>query len=146
MDDNRQEMSGFQVFRGKDSDHRCVPKINTERIFKSSRSYFIIVTMGLKKTRWICESLGNLKVVGQQAKSKINELSIHTIAGRQLHVFRHSIPKVHILGFDQIYYISLSSSTGETPSIFQVPQESENTYISRYGERWVDKLKSSTSI
>ena len=45
---------------------------------------------------WICESVVNLKGLGQQAKVKINELSIHTIADLQLHFHHHGIPKVHI--------------------------------------------------
>ena len=53
---------------------------------------------GFKKTDkvCICESVGKLKVIGQQAKSKTNELSIHTIADLQLHVHHHGIPKVPI--------------------------------------------------
>ena len=53
---------------------------------------------GLKKTDkvWICKSVGKLKGIGQQAKAKTNELSIHTIADLQLHVHHHGIPKVPI--------------------------------------------------
>ena len=49
-----------------------------------------------KKTEkvWICESIGNLKGVGQQAKEKTNEFSIHIIDYLQLHVHHHGIPKV----------------------------------------------------
>ena len=47
------------------------------------KAYFLVVTMD-KKTKtdkvWPCEYLCNLKGVGQQAKSKMNELSIHKIA------------------------------------------------------------------
>ena len=74
-------------------------KRNTEIIFKILKAYFIIVTMDWgKKTGkvWLCESAGKLKGVGQQAKAKINELSIHTIADIQLCFHRHGIPKVHI--------------------------------------------------
>ena len=45
---------------------------------------------------WICESKGKLKGVGHQAKTKIYELSIHTIADLQIHVHHHGIPKVPI--------------------------------------------------
>ena len=39
-----------------------------------------------------------------------------------------------------------SRSTRETPFILQGPEESKKTYLSRYGERWVDNLKSSTAM
>ena len=52
---------------------------------------------------WLCESVGNLKGLGQQAKLKMNELRIHTIADVQLHVHRLGITKVLIQGFGQIY-------------------------------------------
>ena len=45
---------------------------------------------------WLYESVGKLKGVGQQAKVKINELSIHTISDLQLRVHHHGIPKVPI--------------------------------------------------
>ena len=49
-----------------------------------------------KKTKtykvWLYESLGKLKVVGQQAKAKMNELRINTIVDLYLH--HHGIPKV----------------------------------------------------
>ena len=45
---------------------------------------------------WLCESVGKLKGVGKQAKSKMNELSINIIAYLQLHVHHHGIPKVPI--------------------------------------------------
>ena len=34
---------------------------------------------------WLCESVGKLKILGQQAKAKMNELSIYTIADLQIH-------------------------------------------------------------
>ena len=56
---------------------------------------------------WLCEYVGKLKGGGQQAKVKINELSIHPIADLQIHVRRHGIPKVHIGICGQIYDITL---------------------------------------
>ena len=44
----------------------------------------------------LCEYVGKLKGVGQLAKAKMNELSIHTISDLQLHVHHHGIPKVPI--------------------------------------------------
>ena len=64
---------------------------------------------------WICESVGTLKGGRQQAKAKINELSIHTIADLQIRVHHHCIPKVPIQGFDQIYDIALHALPGNPP-------------------------------
>ena len=103
-----------------------------------------------KKTRtdkvWICDSVGKLKGVGHQAKETMNDLSIHTIADLQLHVHHHGIPKVHIQGFGQIYDIDLQDIPGKPPSSFKDHRKAENPYLSRYKERWVEKLKSSTAI
>ena len=53
-----------------------------------------------KKTKtdkvWLYESVGKLKGVGYLAKSKMNELRIHTVADIQLQVHHHGIPKVPI--------------------------------------------------
>ena len=72
----------------------------------------------------------------------MNELIIHTIADLQLHVCHHG--KVPIRGFDQIYAKALQALPGNPPSSFKDHRKAKNPYISRYGERWVDKLKSST--
>ena len=94
---------------------------------------------GLGKTKtdkvWLCESVGKLKEVGQQAKEKINELSIHTIAYLKLHVHHHGIPNVHIRGFGRIYDIALQDLPGNPPSSFKDHRKSKNPYLSRYGER-----------
>ena len=42
---------------------------------------------------WIYESTGKIKGLGQQAKSKMNELRIHAIYDLKLHVHHHGIPK-----------------------------------------------------
>ena len=67
----------------------------------------------------ICESVGHLKVVGQLAKAKMIELSIHTIADLQPHVRHHGIPKMPIRGFSQIYDIALQALPGNPPSSFK---------------------------
>ena len=74
----------------------------------------------------------------------MNELRIHTIADLQLHV-RHR-GKVHIRGFDPIYAMALQALPGNPPSSFKDHRKTKNPYHSRYGERWVDKLKSSTAM
>ena len=127
----------------------CVQERNTERICKISRAYFIIATMD-KKTKtdkvWLFGSVGKLKWLGQTSKEKINELRIHTTADLQLHVNHHGIPKVHIQGFGRIYDIALQDLPGNPPSSFKDHRKAENLYLSRYGERWVEKLKSSTAM
>ena len=93
---------------------------------------------------WICKSIGKLKGVGQVALSKTNELIIHTIADMQLHVHHHG--KVPIQGFVQIYAMALQALPGNRPSSFKDHRKARNPYRSRYGERWMDKLKSSTEM
>ena len=95
---------------------------------------------------WLCESVGKLKGVALLEKAKMNELRIHTIADIQFHVHHRGIPKVPIRGFDRIYDISLQARPGNPPSSFKDHRKAKNLYLSRYGERWVDKLKSSTSM
>ena len=79
-------------------------------------------------------------------KAKMNELRIHTIADLQLHVHHHGIPKVHIQGFVLIYDIALQNLPGEPLSSFKDHRKAKKSYISMYGEIWVDKLKSSTAM
>ena len=88
---------------------------------------------------WLYESVGKLKVVGQQAKVKMNELSIHTIAYLQLHVCHRDIPKVPIRGFGQIYDTALQALPGKPPPSFKDHRKEKNPNLSRYGEIWVDK-------
>ena len=76
----------------------------------------------------------------------MNKLSIHTIAGIQLHVHHHGIPKVHIRGFGRICDISPQALPGNPPYSFKDHRKAKNTYLSRYGERWMEKLKSSTAM
>ena len=76
----------------------------------------------------------------------MNELSIHTISDIQLRVNHHGTPKVPIRGFGRIYDIALQAlPVNPTPS-FKDHRKEKNLDISRYGEEWVDKMKSSTEI
>ena len=95
---------------------------------------------------WLCEYVIKLKGVVQKSKEKINELSIHTISYLQLHVRRHGTPKVPIRGFGQIYDITLQALPGKHSPSFKDHRKAKTPYLSRYGERWVDKLKSSTAM
>ena len=124
-------------------------KTNTEIICKSSKYYFIIVTMDRKTKTYkirICEYVGKLKWVGQKSKARMNGLRIHKISDLQLHVHHHGIPKVHNRGFGRIFDIALQALPGNPPSPFKDHRKSKNPYLSRYGEIWVDKLKSSTKM
>ena len=76
----------------------------------------------------------------------MNELSIHTIADLRLHVHHHGIPKVPIRGFGLIYDIALQALPGNPPIYFKDHRKAKNTYLSSYGERWVEKLKSTTAM
>ena len=90
--------------------------------------------------------MGKQKGVGHKVKAKMNELSIHTIYYLQLHVRHHGITKVHIRGFGQIYDISLQYLPGKPPPYLKDHSKSKNPYLLRYGEIWVDKLKSSNAM
>ena len=74
----------------------------------------------------------------------MNELIIHTIADLQLHVCHHG--KVPIQGFDQIYAMAFQDLLGNPPSSFKDRRKAKNPYLSRYGEIWVEKLKSFTAM
>ena len=74
----------------------------------------------------------------------MNELIIHTIADLQLRVCHRG--KMHIRGFDQIYAMALQDLPGNPPSSFKDHRKAKNPYHSRYGEVWVEKLKSSTAM
>ena len=51
-----------------------------------------------------------------------------------------------IRGFDRIYDIAVKALPGNPPSSFKDHRKAKNPYLSRYGEIWVDKLKSSTEM
>ena len=74
----------------------------------------------------------------------MNELNIHTLSDLQLHVCHHG--NVPIPGFDQIYDMALQALPGNPTSSFKDHRKAKNPYNSRYGEIWVDKLKSSTEM
>ena len=90
--------------------------------------------MNRKKTDhvWLYESVGKLKGLGNQAKSKMNELRIHTISDLQPHVRHHGIPKVPIRGFGRIYDIAIQALPGKTPPSFKDHRKAKNPYISSY--------------
>ena len=95
---------------------------------------------------WLCESVGKLKGIGKQREVKLNEINIQTTADLQRHVQSYGLPKLSIRGVCQIYEHQLVALPGKpTPSIKDHRKE-KNPHFSRYGERWVEKLKSSSSM
>ena len=76
----------------------------------------------------------------------MNEINTHTISDVQRYVRSYGFPKLPIFGLGQIYEHGLIPiPRKQTPSI-KDHRKSKNTYLSIYGERWVDKLKSSSSM
>ena len=76
----------------------------------------------------------------------MNEINIHTIADLQRYVRSYGFPKLPICGLGQIYEHVLVALPGKpTPSI-KDHSKAKNTYFLRYGERWVEKLKLSSSM
>ena len=76
----------------------------------------------------------------------MNEINIHTISDLQRYVQSYGLPKLTIFGLGQIYELDLVALPGKpTPSI-KDHRKAKNPYFSRYGERWVEKLKSSSSM
>ena len=76
----------------------------------------------------------------------MNELNIQTIADLQLHVCHHGTQKLKIQGFSQIYEVALQDLLENPPPYFKDHRQAKNPYLSRYGEIWVEKLKSSTAM
>ena len=95
---------------------------------------------------WLCESLGKLKGIGKQGEVKMNEINIHTIADLQRYVRSYGLPKLPIRGLGQIYEHGLLSLPGKPMSSIKYHRKAKTPYFSRYGEKWVDKLKSSSSV
>ena len=95
---------------------------------------------------WIYESVGKHKEIGNQVEVKMNNININTISDLQSYVRSYGLPKLPIRGFGQIYENGLVALPGKpTPSI-KYHRKPKNPYFSRYGERWVDKLKLSSSM
>ena len=74
----------------------------------------------------------------------MNELRIHKISGLQIHVCHCG--KMPIRGFDRIHAMALQALPGNPTSSFKDHRKAKNPYHSRYGEGWVEKLKSSTEM
>ena len=76
----------------------------------------------------------------------MNEMNIQTIADLKRCVQQYGFPKLPIRGFRQIYELELETLPKKPPTSIKDNRKAKNPYFLRYGERWVDKLKSSSSI
>ena len=95
---------------------------------------------------WLCESVGKLKGLGKQGEVKINEINVHTIANFKRYVQSYGLPKLSIRGLGQIYdHALVALPMKPTPSVKDY-RKARNPCYSRYGERWVEKLKTSSSM
>ena len=95
---------------------------------------------------WICESVVKLKGMGKQGEVKMNEINIHAIADLQRYVRPYGLPKLPICCLGQNFEHGLVALPGKPTSSIKDHRKARNPYFLRYGERWVDKLKSSSSI
>ena len=76
----------------------------------------------------------------------MNEIKIYTIVDLQRHVRSYGFPKMLIRGLGEIYGHGLVALPRKpTPSI-KDHRKSKNPYFSRYGDRWEEKLKLSSSM
>ena len=76
----------------------------------------------------------------------MNEINIHTIFDLQRYVQSYGLPKLPIFRLCQIYEHGLVAlPVKPTPSI-KYHRKAKYSYFSRYGEIWVEKLKSSSSM
>ena len=95
---------------------------------------------------WLCESVGKIKGIGNQGEVKMNDINVHTITDFQRYIRSYGLHKLPICGLGQIYERALVALPRKpTPSI-KDHRKVKNNYLSIYGERWVDKLKSSSSM
>ena len=95
---------------------------------------------------WLCESVGKLKGIGKQGEEKMNEMNIHTIDDLKGYIQSYGSPKLSIRGFGRIYENGTEALPRKpTPSV-KDHKKSKKSYFSGYGERWVEKLKSLSSM
>ena len=76
----------------------------------------------------------------------MNEINIHTFAYLQRYVRSYGLPKLPICGLGQIYEHGLAALPGKPKPSIKDHRKAKNTDFSRYGERWEEKLKSSSPM
>ena len=95
---------------------------------------------------WLCESVGKLNGIGNQGEAKMNEINIHTIDDLQRYVRLYGLSKLPIRGFGKIYEHRLEALPRKSTPSIKYHRKAINLYFSIYVERWVDKVKSSSSL
>ena len=90
---------------------------------------------------WLCESVGELKGIGNHGEVKMNDINVHTIANFQMYVRSYGLPKLPICGLGQSYEYGLEALPGKPMPSIKYHRKAKNPYLSRYGEIWVDKLE-----
>ena len=76
----------------------------------------------------------------------MHEINVHTIANFQRYVRSYGLPKLSIRGLGKIYERALVALPVKPAPSVKDHRKARNPYYSRYGERWVEKLKSSSSM
>ena len=145
----RQSLSSVWLYRKENCHHIWLQKINTNLIRKNKKAYFFVITMGWKYENrqdmilWIYRQAQGL---GKEGEAKTNEMNIHTIADLQRYVRLYGLPMLPIWGFGQTYEHGLKDLPSKlTPSI-KYHRKSKKPYFLRYGDKWVEKLKSPSSM
>ena len=95
---------------------------------------------------WLCEYVSKLKGIGKQGEVKLNEMNIHNISGLQSYVWSYELPKLPIRGLGQIYEHVLEALPRKPMTSIKYHSIAKKPYLSRYGERWLEKLNSSSSM
>ena len=76
----------------------------------------------------------------------MNEMNIQTISDLQRYVQSYGFPKLPIRDFGQIYEHGLEALPRILMRSIKYHRKAKNPYFSIYSERWVEKLKSSSSM
>ena len=76
----------------------------------------------------------------------MHEINVPTIADFQRYVQCYGLPKLSICGLGQIYERALVALPGKKEPSVKDHRKARNPYYSRYGDRWVEKLKLSSSM
>ena len=76
----------------------------------------------------------------------MNDINIHTIADLQRYFQSYGLPKLPIRGLGQHFEHLLVALPGKPITSIKDHRKAKNIYLSRYGERWVEKLNSSSSM
>ena len=76
----------------------------------------------------------------------MHEIKVHTITNFQRYVQSYGLPKLSISGLGEICERALVALPRKPAPSVKDHRKSRNPYYSRYGDRWVEKLKSSSSM